>query len=1090
MSHKIFNILSEDETLFGSDDSFGGWEVTSTNGRLVRINEKGFYPTYVPGSRPGYNFIKNVLMVYSVETGDIVVKSPWLSAKSLYRYMVSVYMAVEGTDANISLDFEVNSTSSGTGNTYATDSTLTAPVSVDLSDGDPGLLFRNYNTLQGTSFVRMVVTFAGQGSASLPAECALFLYDPVVCEDNLTDAGEFANIMYNLLPSFMLLDDENITSISDNTTLLPYPLLRFVESLTAPATEIADIATDFDYLRPVDGEESKSMLTDPVSAKAGYLLWLANVTGTNLLTAASGFTPWAAFDGFDWQDFDDIDTVIDTDDSVEWLQLQNLSTDFFDTVQGYRDQIRTGFSGINAGRRDAIVAYLRTLLQSGSADSDVVVVKTGDKDSPYKIQLLVDPDGDPDPSGTQLSDAVNNSMTVGGIASKTNTVLLSGEGSYDFASLVYPASESNENSGGVVVFGQPFVSDRDGYARHIVLNSTVGASTTPVVELGGGIGNAHFEDGVQFHYGSLNSGSGTASLVSYTSDADLGGSSGNNGLDVVVVLSDVVAPTAAISTTDGSGTPSNWLFREKRLLVSGVDSDSGTKNDWAVYLVSGLTTEPDNDCRLLFVNGYNSQTGTNYAYSNPINIGQLNHSGQFVLRVSMSAISAGDATVNFYAQRSLYDDWTAHSLGESVITPTSVVSGSGPGVQVLGNLDQANTSDWAYAESVVCAISRVMLYSSPISFVGEGVTPIDSQAYIMGGGAGDYAVYTYTPDVDIDCANASVYDTSFDGADSGGNAITVTLTKAATNYFDVLAARPIGGQTAFWYFGHAASGGDTLSIDGLSASTSHVVKVTVYNAATGVETEYSHAVTADGSGVLTISAQDIYTGSTTYAGSSIKQISVEESSIEVAKFLPTTILATATTGADSVNSNNTWTLTRNFPASNVAYAPSQLVDKSFIHAYEGQPSLSHPAKIETHLAFSVVFKIRRFWNTGTFEVYKLHSVDSDGLTVYFEDDYLKASFTAGSVVERLAWQESAVGEWNTVVIRRDPSANFSMVVNGSEVDSTAVAVDSVFENEITVAGLSEGSNGAWNPRFGLAEFCWFNRYLFDSEITLLNSQIS
>ena len=602
--------------------------------------------------------------------------------------------------------------------------------------------------------------------------------------------------------------------------------------------------------------------------------------------------------------------------------------------------------------------------------------------------------------------------------------------------------------------------------------------------------DAHFEDGVQFNYGSLNSGSETASMVAYTSYADLGGASGDDGLNIVIVLSDVVAPTATISTTDGAGTPSNWLFREKRLLVSGIDSDSGTKNDWAVYLVSGLTTEPDNNCRLLFVNGYNTQTGTNYAYSNPINVGQLNHSGQFVLRVSMSAISAGNATVNFYAQRSLYDDWTAHLLGESVITPTSQVSGTGPGVQVLGNLDQANTSDWAYAESAVCAISRVMLYSSPISFVGEGVTPIDSQAYIMGGGAGDYAVYTYVPDVDIDCANASVYDTSFDGADGSGGTVTVTVNKAATNYFDVLAARPINGATSFWYFGHAASGGDTLSINGLSASTSHDVKVTVYDVADGTETEYTHALSTDGTGLLTIDAQDTYTGSVTYAGSSIKQISVEESSTEVAKFLPTTIPVTAITGADSVNSSNTWTLTRNIPANTVVYAPSQLVDIPFVHAYEGQPGLSHPAKVETHLPFSVAFKIRRFWNTGTFDIYKLHSVDSDGLTVYFEDAYLKASFTAGSVVERLSWEESDIGAWNIIVIRRDPSGNFSMVVNGNEVDYTAASIDSAFGNEITVAALSEGSNGQWNSRFGLAEFCWFNRYLSDSEITLLNSQIS
>ena len=125
---------------------------------------------------------------------------------------------------------------------------------------------------------------------------------------------------------------------------------------------------------------------------------------------------WAAFDGYDWDDFDLIDGV--DDDSVEWIDLQSFSEDFFDTVQGYRDQIRTGFSGRNAGRRDAIVELSVYATPDGFTHDRCSTVMTSDKDSPYRVELLVDPNVDPDASGTQLSDAVNNSMVVGGIATK------------------------------------------------------------------------------------------------------------------------------------------------------------------------------------------------------------------------------------------------------------------------------------------------------------------------------------------------------------------------------------------------------------------------------------------------------------------------------------------------------------------------------------------------------------------------------------------------------------------------------------------------------------------------------------------------
>jgi hypothetical protein len=65
-----------------------------------------------------------------------------------------------------------------------------------------------------------------------------------------------------------------------------------------------------------------------------------------------------------------------------------------------------------------------------------------------------------------------------------------------------------------------------------------------------------------------------------------------------------------------------------------------------------------------------------------------------------------------------------------------------------------------------------------------------------------------------------------------------------------------------------------------------------------------------------------------------------------------------------------------------------------------------------------------------------------------------------------------------------------LVVNGTE-QSTATATASVtFALPTTLAKFSEGAAGAWNARFGLAEYVFFDRKLTDAEITLLSSQIT
>ena len=96
-------------------------------------------------------FIKNTLLVYSAGTDDVVVKSPWISAKSAYNYMASIYMSVEDTAATLTLDLEVSTVSSGTGDTYSSNSSLRQPTTADVSDGDSLMMFQSFSTLSDTS---------------------------------------------------------------------------------------------------------------------------------------------------------------------------------------------------------------------------------------------------------------------------------------------------------------------------------------------------------------------------------------------------------------------------------------------------------------------------------------------------------------------------------------------------------------------------------------------------------------------------------------------------------------------------------------------------------------------------------------------------------------------------------------------------------------------------------------------------------------------------------------------------------------------------------------------------------------------------
>ena len=286
-------------------------------------------------------------------------------------------------------------------------------------------------------------------------------------------------------------------------------------------------------------------------------------------------------------------------------------------------------------------------------------------------------------------------------------------------------------------------------------------------------------------------------------------------------------------------------------------------------------------------------------------------------------------------------------------------------------------------------------------------------------------------------------------------------------------------------------------MNGLSGSTAYRVIPTVVDPATGnTSTAAFTDFTTDVSGVLTITAQDDYDGaSALYQGITVTQIDVKPSGgggSSVATFLPGTIASTATTGADSVDSNNTWTLTRSFPgSSSTAYAPSQVVDRDILHVYEGSPSIHNPPPIESYHPFSVLLQVRRFWTSGTYDIFRLENATNQGLRVFYDDGAIKATFTDNTNTETVTWTESpSFGDWHWLVVRRDPANGLELIVNGTSQSTATAAVVSTLTTATNSATFGQGAASEFNARFGLAEFAFFDRRLSDIEITLLGTEIS
>lgn len=878
-----------------------------------------------------------------------------------------------------------------------------------------------------------------------------------------------------------------INGTNSTSDQLPLPLLNFLSSLLYPIEVVYNSYKDFRYTHATEGTLSRSTLTDPRTAPASYLPWIASVTGSTLLSSASGFTPWSALEDYDGDSGGDPGEWEDFEVLSNWNALQDVNPDFFDELQSHRDQLTTGFTGILSGKIETMESFLDTVVDTETPSDFTVKVTNNKFNNPFRIQSLVDPAVDPDAGGTLIKDALDAGSPAGAISASTNNVIESGDGSYDMSGILTGTLT------GAQVVPHSFIDDRDGFNRNILLN------TGATGDIGGGIGTSQYTADSAYLYGE--SGSLVTDKATYSPSFNIGGD--DTAFDIIVELTNFTPFSASAWTSTNSATgsePDDWFLREKRLLVCGGDYKGGSTfatdedNDWAFYIVSGNDISADSKMRLLWVEGYMNENSTNYAYSSEIDMSTATQYGPIVFRVSKSTSDV----VKFYVQSSIYDDWESNVLTSTpsgAITPSlTAAADADAAVQVGGSL---SNSKWSDASALPAAFRRVMINNSVFSFTGSGSTSSENHAYVDGGGVNDFGTVSYKPLLDVDVSGVAKYADSFNAKHNTATATTnvpVTVNQTTGTDVNFLAMEPHGTHGNLWYFGN----NDTLAVSGLS-SADYDWRVTSVNTSTGA------IVTADGGGTAT----SFSFAAGTYGGLSVVSIDVvpngdsfgsngAQAGTSVAYFTPSTIGAAANpasaTGTD--NKSKTWTLTRTFPTVTTAYAPSQIIDKPAIQAFKGAPVIAEAPQLEYFTPFSVGMQVRRHWKatSGTeYNVFSLLNTESSaqGLKIFYEDDKLKATFSDGTFTETVSYTETTFGGWKNVVVQRDPQTGFRLYVDGALAQSATINSSlAPFAAPTTVGTFGQGTASQYFARFSLSHFAFFDRFLSTNEISLLNSQLT
>ena len=423
----------------------------------------------------------------------------------------------------------------------------------------------------GANYARAVFTFedaevAGQG---------LFLTDVFAIKitgilDNIT-----LDSVYKLLPDYLQSEDQK----TDVVGLFGHLLImkKLLASSYAYGITIGEEMRGWSYTRATDsvtGTETMSALTDPQKVKRAHLEWMAQLVGVELINPFTGLNMWLALPGWNedtdstnWQTIDLLDGET-AEDSVTWVAARSST---YENVQSYRDQIQHAFNGLHAGKPSSMLSYLGTIMDTDTPASYFTRIKAGDRESPFLVKYVYDPEIDPDIGGTRVQTEMEPTLGMGLIgtqSAKPRDAAVFAFEAKDVLAANVPGAGVDANDDEVLRFGNDActaIPDVTGSGRHISLLSSTTA-IDPKDSRYGIIAGARYNSGFAFYPSGV-----TGSKVFMRAETVSNGlSGGETEADYLFLVSDINYGNSSDIILLEQGTSGNANYRACVIDETGV----------------------------------------------------------------------------------------------------------------------------------------------------------------------------------------------------------------------------------------------------------------------------------------------------------------------------------------------------------------------------------------------------------------------------------------------------------------------------------------------------------------------------------------
>ena len=771
----------------------------STTNATIRTIAKLAYQETALGSGIG----KDDLLVSSEGSGEVVVRSPLFAVDSSRSYkssgIVTIGTAYAGQTITMKIEYFTVSVGGGgapvdpvgedgssgawvasvadheyqatlsaeASNTFAIGTPLAVSIfKYGFRTGVPVYGSKRFWVPDGANYARIVITLdSATGLNQRFVLSDVFAIDTTLALNSVT-----LNATYDLIPEFIRIEDEDQSNATFGHLLMVKKLLSAV---FASGAVIGEDLRSWGYTRATDssvGTESKSALTDPQQTKRSHFDWLAQLVGVDLINPFTGLSMWLSLPGWvdstdstTWQNIDMVDNEDLGQDSAAWAKVRSAS---YEDEQSYRDQMDFAFNGLNAGKPETMASYLGTVLDTPAPEDYFLKIKTHDRELPFLVKYVYDPEVDPDPEGTRVSLEMDPMLSMGVVGSQSNSPRDAGVFAFEAKDILeknVPGTGAAANDDTVLKFGDSAcaaVPDVTGSGRHISLVAA-GTAIDPKDSRYGIIAGSRYSPGFAFYP------SGVTGSKAYLQSATVSTGLTGTDCDYLFRIGDISYGNSSDLILFQQGTSGNADYR-----ACTIDASSGVLK----YLTgaSGIVTSDV------------------YSFStHPVEYNFTTTGDRWV------RFAVGASTTKFYVGPSLID--VCHPTSHLVTT----ASQSSPNV-----FSTSLTAQWFqvnHGENGVVGYRAI---------VNDGM--LDSQ----------YAGFILSTCIDLNMTSSSTTTpTLYDGVDTFTQSATLNTDVAYTIQYEA-SPLPVSNWiglphtgTDYLYLGNQSSSGDSIVVSGMDNDT-------------------------------------------------------------------------------------------------------------------------------------------------------------------------------------------------------------------------------------------------------------------------------